>query len=171
MKLLMAVTVALLMTLAPLHACTDADDPEVGELQHNEIIEIHGGCPPGTIGNGEVCVDPLEGGNGPGGGGGPTGGEGGPGGPGGPGPGGGGGGADPHPIPAPKDCTVETDHEACMQCCDWNVDKVWGERCRRIPKKNKEDRKQCWIEAEKRRSECQRPCPRPDPIVTIRGPQ
>ena len=75
---------------------------------------------------------------------------------------------DPYPIPAPKDCTKELTHETCMQCCDWNVDKVWGERCRRIPKKNKEERKLCWIEAENRRSECQMPCPRPDPIVTIR---
>jgi len=96
MKALMPV--ALLMGLVSQHGCVDAADtePELGEHQQAEIIEVHGGCPPGTIGNGQICVDPLEGGGGGGGGGGPTGGEGGPSGPGG---GGGGGRADPYPIP------------------------------------------------------------------------
>lgn len=76
-------------------------------------------------------------------------------------PGGDGGrGADPNPIPAPKDCTVETDHEACYQCCDWNVDKVWGERCRRLPMREREP---CWADAENRRGDCQRKCP----ILTV----
>jgi hypothetical protein len=176
------ITAALFTGLVSLHACTDTDDPDVGTKQQNEIIEIHGGCPPGTIGNGEICVDPLEGGGSPGGGGGPTGGDGGPGGPGGPGPGGGGGGgsgcpsgggggcgADPHPIPAPKDCTLEVNHEACHACCDWNVDKVWGERCRRLPRRTKKQRKEkavCWETAERLRGECQRGCPRPS-ITTV----
>jgi hypothetical protein len=147
-------------------ACAEESTPGELQVQQAEIIEVTG-CPPGTLGNGEICIDPREGG-GDGGGGGPTGGEGWPSGPGG---GGGGGGADPYPIPAPKDCTLELTHETCMQCCDWNVDKVWGARCNRIPKKKKEERKLCWIEAEKRRSECQLACPRQDPIVTIQGPQ
>jgi hypothetical protein len=154
---------ALVVWLAPLAACTyDEPEAEVHKVQQAEIIEVHG-CPPGTLGNGEICIDPLEGG-GDGGGGGPTGGEGAP-----SGGGGGGGGAAPYPIPSPKDCTQEVNYEACYQCCDWNVDKVWGERCRRI--KNKKEQKLCWVEAENRRSECQLACPRPDPIVTIQGPQ
>jgi hypothetical protein len=150
-----------------LTACATEEEPAQGELQQAEIIEVHG-CRPGTLGNGEVCIDPLEGG-GDGGGGGPTGGEGGPSDPGGGGGGGGagsgGGGADPYPIPAPKDCTKEINHEACYSCCDWNVDKVWGERCHRIPKRNKDERRRCWEDAEQRRSACQRMCPRP--IITI----
>jgi hypothetical protein len=39
---------------------------------------------------------------------------------------GGGGEADPHPIPAPRDCTEEASRELCLDCCDWNVDKVWA---------------------------------------------
>lgn len=77
--------------------------------------------------------------------------------------GGGGGGhgsgvADPHPIPAPRDCTAEPTHEQCYACCDWNVDEVWGERCRRI--KDRGERKRCWADAENRRGDCQRGCPR-----------
>lgn len=85
-------------------------------------------------------------------------------GPGGPCPG---GGADPHPIPAPRDCTEEVGHEACYACCDWNVDNVWGARCHRIPKKNRNERRRCWEEAEARRKDCQLMCPRPDPITTL----
>jgi hypothetical protein len=77
----------------------------------------------------------------------------------------GGGRADPNPIPAPRDCTVEADHERCYACCDWNVDKVWGERCRRMPRRNKDERRRCWEEAERRRADCQRMCP--GPILTI----
>jgi hypothetical protein len=29
----------------------------------------------------------------------------------------GGGGADPHPIPAPRDCTEEASRELCLDCC------------------------------------------------------
>lgn len=155
---------AIALALA-VHACADPED--LGELQQAEIIEVHGGCPPGTIGNGQICVDPLEGGGG-GGGPGPSGGEGEPGGPGGPGPGGGGGGgADPYPIPAPKDCTQEITHETCVQCCDWNVEKVWGERCRRMPgrtKKQRQEKRLCWGDAEDRRGACQRECP---PITAV----
>jgi hypothetical protein len=81
-------------------------------------------------------------------------------------PGGGGGGADPHPIPAPKDCTQEASHELCLDCCDWNVENVWGERCRRLPNRDRRDRderRQCWQDAERRRSDCQRECP----IITV----
>jgi hypothetical protein len=78
----------------------------------------------------------------------------------------GGSGADPNPIPAPRDCTVETSHDDCYACCDWNVDKVWGERCRRIPKRNKDERRLCWEGAEKRRSDCYLTCPR-ESILTI----
>jgi hypothetical protein len=144
----------LLMGLVSLHACVYPDDLASAELEQSEIIEVHG-CGPGTIGNGEVCIDPLEGG-GDGGGGGFTGGEGGP-------VDGGGGGADPYPIPAPKDCTQELSYEACYQCCDWNVDKVWGERCRRLPDRSKKQRKAralCWETAERLRGECQAACPR-----------
>jgi hypothetical protein len=146
--------------MVSLHACVDSDDLAPAELEQAEIIEVHG-CGPGTIGNGEICIDPLEGGGE--GGGGPTGGEGGPGGP---GPGGG-GGADPYPIPAPKDCTQEVSYETCVHCCDWNVEKVWGERCRRMPqrtKKQRKDRALCWEDAENRRRACQRECP---PITTV----
>lgn len=75
----------------------------------------------------------------------------------------GGGGADPNPIPAPRDCTAEPTHEQCYACCDWNVEKVWGERCRRI--KDRGERKRCWADAENRRGDCQRGCPR----LTITG--
>jgi hypothetical protein len=54
--------------------------------------------------------------------------------------------ADPHPVPAPK---------------DWNVDKVWGERCRRIPRRD--ERRRCWEDAEARRAACYLTCP----ILTI----
>jgi hypothetical protein len=64
--------------------------------------------------------------------------------------------ADPNPIPAPKDCTQEASRELCLECCDWNVDKVWGERCRRLPRR---ERRTCWEDAERRRGDCQRGCP------------
>jgi hypothetical protein len=86
--------------------------------------------------------------------------------------GGGGGGADPNPIPSPKDCTVGTDHEACYQCCNWNVDKVWGEQCRRMPGRTKKQRQQkalCWERAEALRGECQAACPHSGPIITSIG--
>jgi hypothetical protein len=91
-----------------------------------------------------------------------------PGGGGGGGGGSGGGGeaADPHPIPAPRDCTEEASRELCLDCCDWNVEKVWGERCRRLPNKTKKDRnerRRCWEDAERRRRDCQLGCP----IVTV----
>jgi len=79
---------------------------------------------------------------------------------------GGGGGADPNPIPAPRDCSQEASLELCLDCCDWNVDNVWGARCHRIPKKNKNERRRCWEDAERRRSDCQLMCPR-GPILTI----
>jgi len=69
--------------------------------------------------------------------------------------------ADPHPVPAPKDCTQEASRELCMDCCDWNVDKVWGERCRRIPRRD--ERRRCWEDAEARRAACYLTCP----ILTI----
>jgi hypothetical protein len=80
--------------------------------------------------------------------------------------GGGGGGADPNLIPAPKDCTQEASRELCLDCCDWNVEKVWGERCRRLPnrtKKDRDERRRCWEDAERRRSDRHRGCP----IVTV----
>jgi hypothetical protein len=153
--------------IALLQACTVSEEPATSEQEQAEVIEVHG-CRPGfwQLDDG-TCIEPPRGG---GGGPGPTGGERGPGerGPGAGGGGGGGGGDRAHrrPIPSPRDCTVETDHEACMQCCDWNVDKVWGERCRRIPERNREERRLCWIDAEQRRSECQRPCP--PPILTAK---
>jgi hypothetical protein len=79
----------------------------------------------------------------------------------------------PHPVPAPEDCTKEPTYEQCYDCCDWNVDKVWGENCRRMPGRTKEQRRAkrlCWERAEGLRSECQLGCPRPDPIVTITYP-
>jgi hypothetical protein len=69
-----------------------------------------------------------------------------------------GGDADPRPIPAPRDCTAEPTHEQCYACCDWNVENVWGERCRRI--KDRGERKRCWADASERRGACQRECPR-----------
>lgn len=74
--------------------------------------------------------------------------------------------ADPRPIPAPRDCTQEVGHEECYACCDWNVDNVWGARCRRIPKRERAERARCWKEAEQRRADCQRTCP-PGPITTL----
>jgi hypothetical protein len=70
---------------------------------------------------------------------------------------GGGGEADPHPIPAPRDCTQYIDPVECRDCCDWNVENVWGERCRRI--KDRRERALCWKDAEARRGECHRLCP------------
>ena len=144
------------IALGFLSACAMSENPTTSEQEQAEILEVHG-CRPGLLQVGDECVDPRGGG---GGGPGPTGGERGP--TDGGGGGGGGGGADPNPIPTPRDCTVETDHEACMQCCDWNVDNVWGERCRRIPRK---ERRTCWEDAEMRRGVCQRGCPRP--ILTV----
>lgn len=74
--------------------------------------------------------------------------------------------ADPHPIPAPRDCTAEATRELCLDCCDWNVENVWGERCRRLPEKDQR-RRLCWEEAEARRADCHRMCPNPGPILTI----
>jgi hypothetical protein len=153
---------ALVMWLAPLAACTDEPESEVAEVQQDERIEVHA-CRPGWLGDGDVCIDPWHmGGGGEGGGGGsrertPGGGPGGHG-----GPAEGGHGADPYPIPSPKDCTQEISLETCVQCCDWNVEKVWGERCRRMPqrtKKQRAERRLCWADAEDRRGACQRECP------------
>ncbi len=36
---------------------------------------------------------------------------------------------------------LEPTHEQCYACCNWNVDNVWGERCRRIPWRD--ERKRC----------------------------
>jgi hypothetical protein len=149
-----------------LFACTDQDpslslsDREQAEWNggpddpEGEEIEIEGGGTgwpdwwfPGPI----DVPDPGDTGDGPYGG----------------GPGPGSGTADPHPIPAPKDCTEHIFREPCMDCCDWNVDNVWGERCRRIPKNRKDERAQCWKDAEKRRADCYRACP---PGITTTGP-
>ena len=88
-----------------------------------------------------------------------------------PGGSGGGGGGEPYPVPAPRDCTREPTLEQCLTCCDWNVEKVWGENCRRMPGRTKKLRQQkalCWERAEALRGECQAACPR-GPIVTITG--
>lgn len=159
------------------------EEPELAEHEQDmrnqpgETIEVHD-CRPDWFKVGEVCVDPCPGCGGGGDGGGGDGGGGGgrerdprgPG-PGGGGGGGGGGGADPNPIPAPKDCTLEVTHDDCYDCCDWNADKVWGERCRRMPDRTKKQRREralCWKDAEKRRSDCYLTCPR-GPIITTRG--
>jgi hypothetical protein len=79
-----------------------------------------------------------------------------------------GGEADPNPIPAPRDCTAEPTLEQCLDCCEWNVDKVWGERCRRLPNRTKKQRKEkalCWEAAERLRGDCQRACPRLSIVV------
>ena len=73
--------------------------------------------------------------------------------------------AKPRPIPAPRECSGE--HEECYACCDWNVDKVWGERCRRLPR---DERRACWGDAERLRGNCQRGCPGPGPIITTVTP-
>jgi hypothetical protein len=78
----------------------------------------------------------------------------------------------PWPVPAPRDCTTEPTLEQCLACCDWNVDKVWGENCRRMPSRTKKQRQQkalCWERAEGLRGECQAACPRTGPIVTFTG--
>jgi hypothetical protein len=157
-------TIGALLTGLALTACMNSDDPGLAEQQQAEIIEVHA-CQPGYIEVGDgrdlVCIDPWDRG---GGGGGGLGGGGGPAGPvgGEREPTGGGGGADPNPIPTPRGCTVEADHERCYACCDWNVDKVWGERCRRLPRR---ERRTCWEDAERRRGDCQRWCP--GPIITV----
>ena len=54
---------------------------------------------------------------------------------------GGSGGPEPSgkkPIPDAKDCSQILDPVECRDCCEWNVDKVWGERCRRMPKRTDE---------------------------------
>jgi hypothetical protein len=90
-------TRALICLIGLLHlpACITADDPDVAELQQDEIIEVHG-CRPGfwELGDG-TCVDPWPWHPGGGGGGGPIGGERRPAGPGGGGGGGGGGAGGP----------------------------------------------------------------------------
>jgi hypothetical protein len=66
------------------------------------------------------------------------------------------------PIPEAKDCSKILDPDECKTCCDWNVDKVWGERCRRLPNKTKEDKRaraRCWQDAERRRGNCHGDCP------------
>lgn len=83
----------------------------------------------------------------------------------------GGSGGEPYPVPAPRDCTTEPTLEQCLTCCDWNVEKVWGENCRRMPGRTKKQRKEkalCWERAERLRGECQAACPR-GPSVTITG--
>ena len=49
---------AIVMCLAS-HACVYPNDHQenLGSAEQAEIIDVHGGCPPGTIGNGEICVD------------------------------------------------------------------------------------------------------------------
>lgn len=161
-----ATTVALLMGFASLHACA-SEDPAVASLQQDEIIDVHG-CRPGTLGNGEVCIDPLEGG-GDGGGGGPTGGEGGPSGPG----GGGGGGSQGGPGREPdrKQCGPEMGIAGCLDCCYYNHDKVDGWDCRK--KRTDKAKDECWKKAIKELGRCQvEVCGRhkPDPILTITVP-
>jgi len=108
--------VALAIGLVSLAACTDDPGPDLGKAQQAEIIEVHGGCPPGTIGNGQICVDPLEGGGTGVGAPGPVGGEGGPGGP---GPGGPGGGSVPV-IRMDPEPDRKKDYKSCDDWCQWN---------------------------------------------------
>lgn len=103
---------ALVMWFSPLACTYDEPEAEVAKVQQAEIIEVHG-CPPGTLGNGEICNDPLEGGGDGGGGPGSVGGEGGPGGS------GPGGGSVPvirmDPEPDPK-----KDFKSCWDWCAWS---------------------------------------------------
>jgi hypothetical protein len=170
MKALMPV--AVLMGLVSQHACVDAADtePELGEHQQAEIIEVHG-CRPGSWDIDGVCVEPWP----TGGGGGPTGGEGGPTGPG----GGGGGGAPPAMDPEPDH---NKDRNSCEDWCDWSrrqcVKWCWNEYPDLIGDWNK--RRVCFedrcdnhrdpnIGYRECRLDCQRRFPE-RPIVTIEVP-
>ena len=157
MKALMPV--ALLMGLVSQHACVDAADtePELGEHQQAEIIEIHGGCPPGTIGNGQICVDPLEGG-GTGGGGegpGPVGGEGGPGGPGGAGPHGGGGSGGGSHDPEPDH---DKDRKSCHDWCAWDWRQCRLECKHRHPDRDFNERNRCFLSCDRKVQQCKADC-------------
>lgn len=144
-------------------ACVDSDGLDLSSQEQAERIEIHA-CQPGYIEVGEgddiVCVDPWHGG-GDGGGGGGVGGE--------REPSGGGGGIPPSrrpPIPEREDCSG-LNHEECYACCDRNLERVDGERCRRI--RSPEERATCWSEAEETLGRCQRACPSA-PILTLWNP-
>jgi hypothetical protein len=110
----MKAMIPLLLSIASLHACVAPED--LGTAEQAEIIDVRG-CGPGTIGNGEICVDPLEGGGDGGGGGGPTGGEGSPGGPGG---GAGGGGEAVPEVRMDPEPDRKKDLKSCWDWCQWN---------------------------------------------------
>jgi hypothetical protein len=105
--------VAAVMCFASLTACADDPDSELGKKQQAETIEVRG-CRPGTIGNGEICVDPLEGGGG-GASGGSTGGDGSPG-----GPGGSGGGETVPEVRMDPEPDRQKDLKSCWEWCQWN---------------------------------------------------
>jgi hypothetical protein len=56
----------------------------------------------------------------------------------------------------------EEDREACMQCCDYNSDKVDHPYCDKKwrGKKNKEQRAICHKDADKTRFSCYEECPK-----------
>ena len=116
--------VALVMLL---QSCT-YEDPELGKNQQAEIIEVHGGCPPGQLGNGEICVDPLEGGGSPGAPGG-GGGEQSPIG----GPGGGGGGETVPEIKMDPEPDRNKNRHSCEDWCAWNMRQCEKECWHRYP--------------------------------------
>ena len=68
-------------------------------------------------------------------------------------------------IPDERDCTGIDDPVQCRNCCEWNVDYVWGERCNRM--RNKKKKAICWEETEQKRGRCHKGCPRE--IETITG--
>ena len=147
--------------LVALHACVESEDPALAFTEQAEIIDVHG-CSPGylELGEGEntTCIgDPQFTGGGAGD---PGGGPSGPTGLGGPG----GGGGGPGPIPDRKVCTG-LEHSECYACCDYNLERVDGERCRRL--RSPKRREKCWSEAEEILGKCQRSCP-PAPRIALR---
>jgi hypothetical protein len=138
---------ALLLSLASLHACVDSED--LAEQQQAEMIEVHG-CRPGFLEVGEgdnwTCIlDPWWG-RGGGGGGGGGGGERGGG-------GGGGDGGGPGPKPDRKQCGPEMGERGCLDCCLYNNMHVDGWECNR--KRTAKAREKCWQEANRELSRCQ----------------
>jgi hypothetical protein len=84
-------------------------------------------------------------------------------------PGGGGSGEiiiDKKPIPAPRDCTRETDWILCYDCCDWNSKNVWERTCNRL---KGDAKRECWWRLENEwRPNCYKACNRPGgPITTV----
>lgn len=169
------ITAALFTGLVSLHACTDADDPALGQQeqeQRAETIEVHG-CSPGWIDDGYQCIDTWHGGGwapGPGDVGGrerdPSGG----GGRGGAGPAEGGGGGVSYMDPEPDH---DKDRKSCWDWCAWDRRQCEKECKHRHPERDFNERNRCIRSCDTKLKACKADCnsrlpERPDrPIITV----